>query len=256
MYNVARFGWRPDLPDARDFLYTAPPIEVLPPAIDLQALCPDVYDQGTLGSCTANAICAAVQYDRKKQGLPDWTPSRLFLYYNERAMIHEESIDGGAYLRDGIKSVARQGDCPETLWPYDTSKVLIKPTGDCYSNALQYTVVEYKHIRQNEYALKACLASGFPFIFGFTVYDNFLSDEVKRTGVLPMPDLATEHVVGGHAVLAVGYNDNDQRFLVRNSWGTGWGKQGYFTMPYAYVLSRNLAADFWNITAIPQLLRP
>jgi C1A family cysteine protease len=94
--------------------------------------------------------------------------------------------------------------------------------------------------------MRSCLAEGFPFVFGFTVYASFESAKVANTGVVPMPVLA-EKVLGGHAVLAVGYNDKQKRFLVRNSWGTGWGMSGYFTIPYAYLTDSNLADDMWTI---------
>ena len=97
--------------------------------------------------------------------------------------------------------------------------------------------------------MKGCLASGFPFVFGFTVYESFESQEVAKTGMVPMP-AAGESVLGGHAVLAVGYDDGHQRFIVRNSWGTGWGMQGYFTMPYAYLTERDLSSDFWTIRLV------
>src|SRR3989440_2703094 len=114
--KVAGYGWIPDLPDQRDHLYAAPPpvVSALPPSSDLRPHCPPVYDQGQLGSCTANAIGAAIQFDRMKQNLsPNFVPSRLFIYYNERVMEGTVSTDSGAQIRDGIKSVAKQGACPE-----------------------------------------------------------------------------------------------------------------------------------------------
>jgi len=109
--------------------------------------------------------------------------------------------------------------------------------------------VSYSRVSQTPSQMKGCLASGFPFVFGFTVYDSFESQDVAKTGVVPMP-ASGESVLGGHAVLAVGYDDGQQRFIVRNSWGTGWGMHGYFTMPYAYLTDRGLASDFWTIRLI------
>src|SRR5215831_9700412 len=119
--RTAGYGWVPDLPDARDHLYSAPHIALaaLPPSVDLTAACPPVYDQGRIGSCTANAIAAAFEFDLKKQGLTDFMPSRLFIYYNERAMEGHVQFDSGAQIRDGVKSIATLGVCPETDWPYD-----------------------------------------------------------------------------------------------------------------------------------------
>jgi C1A family cysteine protease len=96
--------------------------------------------------------------------------------------------------------------------------------------------------------MRACLADGYPFVFGFTVYTSFLSKAVAQSGVLNMPG-PNEQVDGGHAVMAVGYNDAQKRFLIRNSWNTNWGMKGYFTMPYAYLADRNLSDDFWTIRA-------
>src|SRR6476646_3515572 len=130
-----RYGWRLDLPDARDHIYSAPLAKALPPAVDLRPNCPPVYDQGQLGSCTANAIAAAVEFDRKKQNLTDFAPSRLFIYYNERVMEGTVDYDAGAQIRDGIKSVAKIGAAPETDWPYDIAKFADKPPAKAYTDA-------------------------------------------------------------------------------------------------------------------------
>ncbi|HZT22613.1 MAG TPA: C1 family peptidase [Verrucomicrobiae bacterium] len=250
-YKVARFGWLPDLPDHRDFLYAAPvELAAAPPGrVDLRPQCPPVYDQGQLGSCTANAIAGAIEFDRRKQKLADFMPSRLFIYYNERVMEHTVDSDSGAQIRDGIKSVARQGDCPETEWPYVIAKFKTKPPRSCYTDALRYRVVQYQRLTQSLSQMKACLASGYPFVFGFTVYESFESAAVARTGRVSLPR-SGEAVIGGHAVMAVGYDDARQWFLVRNSWGTGWGIKGYFTMPYAYLNDPDLANDFWTIRVV------
>ncbi len=255
--RVARFGWVPDLPDHRDHLYAAPApvLQKLPPRTDLSLQCPPVYDQGQIGSCTANAIAAAIEFDRLKQRLPDFTPSRLFIYYNERAMEGTINADSGAQIRDGIKSVAQQGACPEKEWPYDGSpfpgnpKLTQKPSAPCYADALKDRAVQYQRLTQSLMQLKGCLASGYPFVFGFTVYDSFESDTVAKTGHAPMPGPG-EGVIGGHAVMAVGYDDAQHWFLVRNSWGDTWGIKGYFTLPYAYVTDRQLASDFWTIRLV------
>jgi C1A family cysteine protease len=251
-YTVKRFGWLPDLPDHRDHLYAAPiaALRALPARVDLRNQCPPVYDQGELGSCTANGIAAAVQFDRMKQNLkPDFLPSRLFIYYNERVMEGTVNSDSGAMIRDGIKSIAAQGDCPESEWPYDIAKFANKPTPQCYTDALKYKAVQYQRLVNHLNQMKGCLASGYPFVFGFTVYDSFESQQVAQTGVVPMP-AAAEQVLGGHCVVAVGYDDAQQRFIIRNSWGTGWGMQGYCTMPYAYLTDTNLSDDFWTVRLI------
>jgi C1A family cysteine protease len=244
-----RYGWLPDVPDQRDYLYAAPITHLakLPAKADLRTQCPPVYDQGQLGSCTANAIGAAIQFERLKQKLkPDFVPSRLFIYYNERVMEHSVASDAGAQIRDGIKSVAKQGDCPETEWPYDIARFADKPPKQCYQDAIQYKAVQYQRVPQILNQMKGCLASGYPFVFGFSVYTEFEGEQVAKTGALDMPS-AKEKLLGGHAVMAVGYDDAVQRFIVRNSWSDRWGMKGYFTMPYAYLTDPNLADDLWTI---------
>jgi C1A family cysteine protease len=157
--------------------------------------------------------------------------------------------DSGAQIRDGIKSVAAQGDCPETELPYDIAKFAQKPAARCYKDAVKYKAVNYSRLVQDPNQLKGCLASGYPFVFGFTVYDSFESQAVAQSGIVPMPSPG-EKVLGGHAVMAVGYDDAQQRFLVRNSWGATWGQQGYFTIPYAYLTNSNLSDDFWTIRLV------
>ena len=248
--KIKQYGWTPDLPDHRDHLYAAPIVHIakLPPKADLRTKCPPVYDQGQLGSCTANAIGAAIQFERRKQKLqPDFVPSRLFIYYNERVMEHTVSSDSGAQIRDGIKSVASLGDCPEKEWPYDIAKFADKPGTNCYKDAIKYQAVQYQRVPQVLNQLKGCLASGYPFVFGFSVYTEFENpDTVGKTGILNMPG-PKEKLLGGHAVLCVGYDDTTQRFTVRNSWGNKWGIKGYFTMPYSYLTDSNLADDLWTI---------
>ncbi len=250
-HKIARYGWLPDLPDQRDHLYAAPVemLGALPVRVDLRPLCPPVYDQGQLGSCTANAIAGAIEFDRLKQELTDFTPSRLFIYYNERVLEHTVDSDSGAQIRDGIKSVSKQGDCSEAEWPYVVARFKIRPALKCYADALQYRVVLYQRVRQTLSQLRGCLASGYPFVFGFTVYESFESAVVARSGHAPLPK-AGEPVIGGHAVVAVGYDDAKQWFLVRNSWGARWGLNGYFTLPYAYVTDDGLASDFWTIRVV------
>src|SRR5438445_13260812 len=136
--SIGHDGWVPDLPDQRDLVYSAPApfIMALPTAVDLRPQCPPVYDQGQLGSCTGNAIAGAIEFERLKQKLTDFVPSRLFIYYNERVIEGTVRSDSGAQIRDGIKSVASQGVCPETEWPYDITKFEQKPPSKAYADAL------------------------------------------------------------------------------------------------------------------------
>jgi C1A family cysteine protease len=261
---IARYGWMPDLPDQRDHLYAAPlpKLGLLPARTDLRPQCPAVYNQGQIGSCTANAIAGAIEFDLLKQKAADFVPSRLFIYYNERFMEHTVIVDNGAQIRDGVKSVNKLGVCPETEWPYVPTpanpntnvwpagaKPAQKPPAACYQDALNHQVVSYQRVNRELAQMKGCLAAGYPFVFGFTVYESFESPAVARTGVLNMPASA-EGVVGGHAVMAVGYDDASQRFIVRNSWGPKWGQKGYFTIPYAYLITGSLASDFWTLRMV------
>jgi C1A family cysteine protease len=252
--NISWYGWRPDLPDYRDLTYDAShkTLQQLPANADLRKSCPPIYDQGQLGSCTGNAIAGAIEFGSKKQNLSyDFMPSRLFIYYNERMIEGTINIDNGAEIRNGIKSVNKQGVCAEAIWQYNDGTVAFKkkPTTKCYTEALKHQVLSYQRVDRNLNQMKACLAEGFSFVFGFTVYDEFEGDIVAKTGVLNMPQ-PKKVVQGGHAVLCVGYDDKTKRFIIRNSWGKDWGKDGYFTMPYDYLMNSNLSDDFWTIRMV------
>ena len=250
--KIKGYGWQPDLPDGRDLLYAAPlkPLAKLPEKVDLRKNCPKIYNQGELGSCTANAIAAALEFDQMKQRLKNvFTPSRLFIYYNERAIEGTVDSDSGAMIRDGVKSVAKQGACSESSWPYEIDRFRAKPSRECYAQGRNHQAIRYLRVNQSLGQLKGCLAEGFPFVFGFAVYAGFESRHVEETGEVEMPR-AKEEFLGGHAVLAVGYDERTQRFIVRNSWGTKWGKRGYFTMPYPYLLQSSLSQDFWTIRKV------
>ncbi len=253
------YGWVRDLPDHRDVFYSAPlPAAPLPARVDLKPGCTPVYDQGQLGSCTGNAIAAALDFERQRQKLAAYFPSRLFIYYNERVVEHTVRSDAGASIRDGIKSVGKIGACSEdarsgapadSLWPYDVARFEEQPPSASFTQAKLDRALSYARVAQTLAQLKGCLAAGFPIVFGFTVYESFESQAVARTGDAPMPSPG-EQALGGHAVLAVGYDDATNRFSVRNSWGQNWGQGGYFTMPYAYLVDSSLAADFWTIRLV------
>jgi len=233
-------------------VYSAPMriLGALPPSVGLRPVCPPVVDQGELGSCTANAIAVALQFDQMKQKLADvFLPSRLFIYYNERVMEGTVNEDAGAMIRDGIKSVSKEGAPHETLWPYVIAKFKTKPSAAAYKDALKHRAVLYQRLTQTIDQLKGCLSAGYPFVFGFSVYESFETQAVAKTGKVPMPK-PKEKLLGGHAVLAVGYDDSLKRFEVQNSWGTGWGDKGYFTIPYDYLTDSNLADDFWTIKQV------
>ena len=248
-----RYGWIPDLPDHRDQMFAAAPLflAALPTAVDLRPQCPkEIYDQGQLGSCTGNAIAGAIEFLQMKQKAADiFTPSRLFIYYNERVIEGSVNSDSGAQIRDGIKTVANQGACHEKIWPYVIAKFRAKPSKAAFADGAKHTAIQYQRLVQTLTEMKGCLASGYPFVFGFTVYESFEGADVAKTGVVPYP-ASGEKVLGGHAVLAVGYDDALQRFIVRNSWGATWGMKGYFTIPYSYLTTSTLSDDFWTIRLV------
>ena len=243
-----KYGWKRGLPDFRDRKFKVPAHlkdVVLPPSVDLRPQMPPVYDQGDLGSCTANATAGDFEFLLMKEGKTAYVPSRLFIYYNERAMEGSVDTDAGADIRDGFKVLNQQGAPDETLWPYDVSKFTVKPPQTVYDNGLLNTLVNYESVdNTNQQLMKAALAAGYAVAGGFTVYESFENQSVAQTGVVPMP-APNESVLGGHAILVVGYDDAKQCYIVRNSWGSGWGDQGYFYAPYAYFSNPDLADDFW-----------
>lgn len=245
-YKIKTFGWRPDLPDARDKAYKLErPRAALPLNVDLRDKCPPVVDQGQLGSCTANAIAGNIDYLKihpKKKLHPS---SRLFLYYEERDMEGTVKEDAGAYLRDGMKVAKNIGVPWESTFPYNIAKFAKKPTKSAFTSAATKKINSYHPLDTVE-EMQGCLADGFPFVFGFSVYENFESANTAQSGMVNMPT-PNENLLGGHAVMAVGYDMTANQFIVRNSWGVDWGMQGYFTMPSDYLADRNLSDDFWSI---------
>ena len=255
-----KLGWLPDVPDNRDIPFAAvfriP--RKLPARADLRAGCSPVEDQESLGSCTAQALVGALEFlqlrdlnDARRPPATFRDLSRLFVYYNERAAIGTVQEDSGAMLRTGIKTLKAQGVCRESLWPYEIRRFTAKPTAACYTEAANHQVTAYQRLNRTSPVdalaeMKACLAMGLPFVFGFAVYEHVMSATVARTGRIRLPG-KSERMLGGHAVMAVGYQESTQMVLFRNSWGAAWGCSGYGQMPYAYLESRELSDDFWCI---------
>ena len=254
-----RLGWNRDHHDHRDFLYSAHrPTEFaldapLPKQVDLRPTMPAVWDQGNIGSCVGHGTAAVIAHLHIVNHLPLWTPSRLFLYYGVRFLENSVAEDAGGQIRDAIKWIASTGCPPEDLWPYDTSKFASVPSPEAFTEAALHKALVYMRVDwSNLDEVKACLASGFPIVFGFMVYPEMQSEAVAKSGILTMPG-AHERCEGGHCVCLCGYDD-DKVYpggvgmgLVRNSWGEGWGCSGYFWMPYEMITSPALSDDYWTV---------
>lgn len=267
-------GWIPDYPDFRDYSadheliapilekVARPKTQKLPPTTDLRAWCSPVEDQGHLNSCTANAGVGMVEYFERRAFNKHIDASRLFLYKTSRNLLHL-SGDNGAYLRTTMGALVLFGVPPEEYWPYDAGEVDTEPPAFCYSFAQNYNAIQYYRLDQPGITasklleeIKKRLASGLPSMFGFTVYSSIA--QAETTGKIPYPTEG-EKVEGGHAVMAVGYDDKMKiknqnagskattgAFLIRNSWGADWGEGGYCWLPYEYVLAE-LAVDWWTL---------
>jgi C1A family cysteine protease len=246
------YGWRPSKPDFRDVPLEIPIAALahpLPSSVDLRKtgfLDFPIYDQLELGACTANAIAAALRFCQVREGLPALDPARLFIYWSERDLEGTTGVDGGAELRDGLKVVATTGYPDEALWPYDIVRFADRPSDAAFSAAAKDHVTSYYRVATTADSLKRALALGYPVCVGFTVYESFEGPDVAQHGAVPIPGLG-ESVIGGHAVLCVGYDDDHGEWACRNSWGESWGDGGYFYLPYGYLNSSSYAGDFWTI---------
>lgn len=241
------FHWVKDKPDKRDYIYQLRSSTV-PSKVDLRPFCTLIEDQGSLGSCTGQAIAGAIEYLNKKNGKTN-DVSRLFIYYWERVMLGTVNYDSGAYIRDGIKSVFRYGAPLENLWPYIISRFRNRPSIAAMNDGARRRVMLYERATDFN-AVKDALSNGFPVTVGFYVYSSFMSRIVTTTGMMPYPNTARERFLGGHAVLLVGYDDETQKFIARNSWGTRWGDNGYFYMPYQVIQNTSMSEDFWVIKTV------
>lgn len=234
-------GWKPPLPDIRDRVFLVNNTAPLP-FVDLVRGMPPVYDQGQLGSCTANVVSAAIDYERNKQGLGFAYPSRLFAYYCTRSIEHTTRIDAGASIKDAYKAVNKYGICPETDWPYVVNKFATRPNPKAFRDAKKDVLVQYETVPVS--SLINVISVGLPVGIGISVYSSFESQNVASNGHVPMPS-PNEQLLGGHAILLCGYDVNVGVFKFRNSWGTSWGEQGYGYIPFGYVYHPQLASDFW-----------
>jgi C1A family cysteine protease len=243
-------GWIPDRPDHRDHQFALRlDIRVqLPASVDLRPSMPPIWDQGDVGSCVGHGVAAAHYVAQKLSGAQEpILPSRLFVYYNGRAIDGTVRQDAGTYIRSAVKGIAKLGVAEEKLWKYNTMRWATKPAQVAYINAMKHQALTYQRIDNTSlYALHAALAAGMPIAFGATLYDSFYK---PVDNVIPMPALS-EQAIGGHCMAIAGYDDTKQAFLIRNSWGKTWCDGGYHWMPYAYISSRSLCDDFWVLQTV------
>lgn len=251
-----KYGWRPELPDQRDFPYTAVlnvPLNVVHPRrIDMREDLPPAWDQGMIGSCVGHAVAGMVSYLMKRQNRNVFTapPSRYFIYYNARKLQGWEDEDTGCYIRDAFKTLRSEGVCSEKDWEHNPRQVTWPPTPPCYKDAEGEQSLVYGRVKNQIHDMMlTILENRFPIVGGITVYESFESSEVAATGMVPLPR-PTERVLGGHAILIVGYDLQKKRYLVRNSWGEGWGQAGHCWIPFSYIENTNLADDFWVVTRV------
>lgn len=251
-----KYGWKSDKWDERDFLYRiTAPVEIQSVDLRDQFLIPEIFNQGSLGSCTGNAIAYALAFNVLNKNVQREVPcdipfSRLFIYYNERAIEGTINEDAGAQIRDGFKAVAALGACSEKTWPYKINRFATKPSAQAYQEATNFKAILYSRLNNlSKQELVGCLLEGFPFVLGFKVYESFENEFTRSTGDAQMPS-ANEQLLGGHAVCCVGYKKETDRFIIANSWGKQWGKDGYFTIPAAYICNIRLAMDFWTVKLI------
>lgn len=243
-------GYIPDKEDANDKHYSASRYrtEELPARVDLREYMSPVENQGTIGSCTANSMAGAYEYLAMRALGTTGDVSRLFIYYNARYLDGQHAEDSGTTLRNCIQILQEMGACLEPTWPYDPEMVHEEPHTDAYDEAARFLIEEAERVDVNLNAMKHCLAEGYPFAFGLQLFSSF-EQAGTNGGIVPIP-LAGETHDGGHAMLCVGYSDQDQMFVVRNSWGTDWGDNGYCYIPYDYMTHPELCADCWTIKAV------
>jgi len=238
--------WKADKLDTRDYRYQVTQ-KLNPNVVDLRKYCSPIENQGSLGSCTGQSIAGAIELLNKRGGKHN-DVSRLFIYYYERLILGTVNYDSGAYIRDGIKATNKYGASLESLWPHDIRKFRQEPITEAKNDALNRKVTRYERVNDFNGCVDA-LTNGYPVVMGFYVYDSFMSTNVARTGIMPYPNTKREKLLGGHAVLLVGYDKTKKVFIVRNSWGTSWGDKGYFYMPFD-IVKPNMSSDYWIIKSV------
>lgn len=223
----------------------------LPPMVNLLQDRPLlVFDQGSIGSCTANSAGSLYMYILTRLTGSTIVPSRLFLYWNSRSLIRTTMEDSGCTLRHTMQALARFGVCRESIWAYNRSFLFKKPSAPCYTEGLTRQALSYASVPVNLFQMKSALNAGQPFVFGVLVFSSFMTSAVASTGNVPTPDASRERFLGGHAMCAVGYDDTREVFIVKNSWGTGWGDRGNAYIPYSYMTNTSLCFDVWTLYTV------
>jgi hypothetical protein len=252
--KVSGYRFRAPHPSAKRYAAGESTVKSLPAKVDLRGHLTPVEDQGQLSSCVANAVAGAYEYLVKRHAEKDYGVSRLFVYYNARAKEGEVTEDGGSVIADAIQSLREDGACSEETWPYDADQVNEEPSQEAYDEAKNFLVEDMQLVPVKIEAWKNALAEGYPIVFGLGLYDSF--DKQKKKGLVPMPSPkeAARASHAGHSMLCVGYSDPDQVFIVRNSWGTDWGDQGYCYIPYQYLMNAKYNdGDSWIIRQLQNL---
>ena len=258
-----RTGLIRDTPDRRDFIRRYGDDEIPSteehPVVDLRGDIVQVFNQDLLDCCVASVLCSAYELLVQKQAHElnhihyDFKASRLFVYYNARGLNSTIDEDSGASMRQALMAIHHYGVCHEALWPFKISEYRELPRPACYTDAEGNKLTKYESLAQDRHQLRACLKEGFPFAFGFEVY-NSLETEITENGKMPLP--SDEEIQGGaselHSVLCVGYDDNIECFTVLNSWGKSFGDGGYFYMPYKYILDPERSFDFWKLSEVTE----
>jgi C1A family cysteine protease len=238
-----KFGYVQDGADPRDNLFAGQydSTKHLPDRIDFRGNLPPCYNQGLLDACVANAV--AIPFFMAKA----IEPSRLFIHYNGRSVLEPQAFvaDKGCRIRDAIKMLAKFGAPIDVTWPYKENMVQVQPSPAVYREAERYKGLKYWRIVTLNDMLQ-CLAAGSPFVAGLALTAEFKSIRVENTGVVNTP-LPSDPIVGGHAVTVVGYDKAAKRFICRNSWGSYWGQDGYFTIPFDYLSNTKFCLDMWTL---------
>ena len=245
-------GYRPETQQTSDKHYQVDRDRVgrLPKKIDLRPFMTAVENQGDSNSCTANAMAGAYEYLDNRLNSNAVDVSRLFIYYNARLLDGDVDKDQGTYLSSCITVLKKYGACSEETWPFQLGRIREQPHDRAYDEATRFQLEDAERVDVDLDAMRSCLASGYPFAFGLVLFESF--QMAGEAGIVPMPDPENERMDGGHAMLCVGYSDRDRVFIVRNSWGSNWGDQGYCYIPYDYMTNSDLNHDCWMIRQVSQ----